>query len=143
MAKEVEMSPADKHDKGKPRMDLLPHRALMQIADVLTFGVEKYDAHNWRKGLPWSRLVAAAYRHLGAFNEGETFDRESSLHHLAHACCCLMFLLEYRFSHPELDDRYVPLIARPESPNLKTCLEYQGCQAPHADATRSSSPSST
>jgi len=41
-----------------------------------------------------------------AFNDGEDKDPESGLSHLAHSLCCLMFLLEFEKTHPELDDRY-------------------------------------
>jgi len=44
-------------------------------------------------------------RHLTAWWAGEDLDPESGLHHLAHAACCLMFLLEYTQTHTELDDR--------------------------------------
>jgi hypothetical protein len=96
-----------KFDGGKPRMELLSREALVQVAMVLTFGAQKYDAHNWRGGIHWSRVIGAAMRHLTAFNDGEDKDPESGLSHLAHAACCLMFLLEYEKTRKELDDRYV------------------------------------
>lgn len=94
-----------KFDQGKPRMDLLDARAIEQLSLVLTFGAEKYAAHNWRKGLSKSRLLAAALRHLFAYLRGEDSDPESGLSHVAHAMCCCMFLLglEHRV---DLDDRY-------------------------------------
>lgn len=97
-----------KFDSGKPRMELLSTIALVEIAKVLTFGadVKKYGAHNWRKGLEWSRVLGAAMRHLTAFTSGEDKDPESGLSHLAHAACCLMFLLEYEKHHKALDDRF-------------------------------------
>jgi hypothetical protein len=63
-------------------------------------------AHNWRKGIQTSRLMAAAQRHLLAYNEGEDLDPETSLSHLLHASCCLMFAYELSLDKPELDDRY-------------------------------------
>lgn len=95
-----------KHDSGKPRMDLLDRLALEDVARVLGFGAEKYAAHNWRSGLPTSRLIAAALRHTHAFNDGEDNDPESGLPHLAHAMCCLMFALNMHKTRPDLDDRY-------------------------------------
>lgn len=95
-----------KYDAGKPKMELLSPIALTEIAKVLTFGSIKYQAHNWRKGISWSRVLGAALRHLMAFINGEDKDPESGLSHLAHASCCLMFLLEYEVRHKELDDRY-------------------------------------
>lgn len=82
-----------KHDNGKPRMSLIPHDAMVAVAEVLTFGAKKYDSWNWAKGFKYSRLLDAAYRHLGAWKEGETKDPESGLSHLAHAACCIVFLI--------------------------------------------------
>lgn len=97
-----------KLDAGKPSMSLLSREALEQTALVLNFGREKYAAHNWRKGFAWSRPLSAALRHIMAFNDGEDKDPESGLSHLAHAACCIMFLLEFEKTHPELDDRWKP-----------------------------------
>ena len=97
-----------KHDVGKPRMDLLPSEALEEVAKVLTFGAQKYDAHNWRKGVQYSRLTAALLRHLGAWQRGEDLDPESGLSHIAHAACNAIFLLTFisEGDRLDLDDRY-------------------------------------
>ncbi len=95
-----------KHDDGKPDISLLSSTAVLKIAQVMTFGKKKYDAHNWRKGFPYSRLLSAALRHIFAYVGGETLDPESGISHLAHACCCLMMVLEFETTKPELDDRY-------------------------------------
>lgn len=99
---------AVKHDQDKLPLHLLSTEALNQTAAVLKFGAQKYAEHNWRKGFAWSRPLAAAMRHLTAFNAGEDRDPESGLSHLAHAACCIMFLLEFEKTHPHLDDRYKP-----------------------------------
>jgi len=99
---------AIKHDSGKAPMNLLSREALEQTAMVMAFGKEKYAAHNWRKGFQWSRPLSAAMRHLMAFNDGEDKDPESGLSHLAHAACCIMFLLEFEKTHKHLDDRFKP-----------------------------------
>lgn len=99
---------AVKHDQGKPPLHLLSTTALTEVAKVLEFGANKYAAHNWRDGFVWSRPTAAALRHILAWNDGEDLDPESGQSHLAHAMCCLMFLLEFEKTHPELDDRYKP-----------------------------------
>ena len=97
---------AMKFDDNKLPVNLLSTEALNQTAAVLKFGADKYHAHNWRDGFAWSRPLAAAMRHIMAFNDGEDRDPESGLSHLAHAACCIMFLLEFEKTHPELDDRY-------------------------------------
>jgi hypothetical protein len=95
-----------KFDGDKLPLNLLSTEAMNQTAAVLAFGAQKYSQNNWRKGFAWSRPLAAAMRHITAFNDGEDCDPESGLSHLAHAACCLMFLLEFQKTHPELDDRY-------------------------------------
>lgn len=102
------MSGGRKDDSGKIPLNLLSTEALLRIGEVLQFGAKKYAAHNWRKGLAYSRVVDAALRHLLSWNAGEDRDPESGLNHLAHAATCLMFLLEYLKTHPELDDRWKP-----------------------------------
>lgn len=96
---------AVKLDIDKPRLDLLPWHAVEGAARVLTYGAAKYAPHNWAKGMAWSRLQAAARRHLVAFSKGENVDSESGLPHLDHAVCCLMFLSEYQKTAGGTDDR--------------------------------------
>jgi hypothetical protein len=105
---EMPTGTALKFDDGKLPLHLLSTEAMNQTAAVLAFGAEKYAEHNWRKGFVWSRPLAAAMRHITAFNAGEDKDPESGLSHLAHAACCIMFLLEFEKTHKELDDRYKP-----------------------------------
>lgn len=97
--KEVLSSPLPsigrKDDAGKPRFDLFPSKAEKAIVDVLTFGANKYAPDNWRKVEGWRwRYYRAARGHIWAWATGEKLDKESGLPHLAHAVCCLLFLLE-------------------------------------------------
>jgi hypothetical protein len=95
-----------KYDQSKPRMDLLDFDALEGLAKVLTFGANKYAAHNWRKGISYSRLTAAMLRHLAALQKGEDIDPESGLPHIDHLGCCWMFLSNMTKTRPDLDDRF-------------------------------------
>lgn len=61
---------------------------------------------NWAKGFTWSRLIGAALRHLFAFARGEDRDPESGLSHLAHAGCCILFLITHERCKLGTDDRY-------------------------------------
>lgn len=106
--REMAKTGAVKFDQQKPRMDLLPMDALLEVSKVLTFGAKKYAAHNWCAGMPWGRLLAAALRHIGAFMLGENKDPETGLSHLAHAACCILFLLAYEQRSAGTDDRYKP-----------------------------------
>jgi hypothetical protein len=91
-----------KHDKGKPRVDLIPPDAILEVAKVLTDGVDEYGAHNWREGIAFSRLYSAIQRHLLAFWKGEDIDK-SGHRALAHACTDIMMLMEMP---EEWDDRH-------------------------------------
>jgi hypothetical protein len=86
--------PGRKDDAGKRRYDLVPPVALAAVADVLTFGAEKYDPENWRR-VPDAprRYLAAIMRHVEAYRAGERLDPESGLHHLAHAVTCALFVI--------------------------------------------------
>lgn len=84
-----------KHDQGKPRWDLLPWYGMEEVVEVLTYGAEKYSPDNWRRVLNYrDRYSAAALRHISAYMRGQELDEETGRHHLAHATCCLLFLLE-------------------------------------------------
>lgn len=91
-----------KADKDKLRMDLIPYEALIAMASVLGYGAQKYEEHNWRKGIAHSRLYAATQRHLTAYWNGEDSDKESGLGHLAHALCDIAMML----ASSKEDDRY-------------------------------------
>lgn len=99
------MAQAVKDDGGKLRYDLIPPFALEELARVFSYGAEKYGARNWEAGLDWSRLFAAAQRHLWSWFAGEDQDKETSLSHLAHAAWNCLALLEFARTHPERDDR--------------------------------------
>jgi hypothetical protein len=94
-----------KHDSGKIRMDLLPYDAIVEIAKILTFGASKYNDRNWEKGFHWSRVYGALQRHLTLWFAGQDNDVESGRSHLAHAGCCLFFLLAFVLRGVGKDDR--------------------------------------
>lgn len=50
---------------------------------------------NWEKGMRWNRPFAALMRHMWAWWRREEADPETGLSHLAHAGCCLLFLIAY------------------------------------------------
>lgn len=84
-----------KFDQNKPEYGLLPPKALEDVVKVLTFGAQKYGRDNWRLVEEAERrYFDAAQRHLWAWKRGQTFDTESGEPHLAHALCCIMFMLE-------------------------------------------------
>lgn len=100
-----------KDDGGKLRFDLIPPEVETALAEVLTFGANKYTDDGWRT-VPNAekRYTAALGRHLNAAKRGETFDPESNLTHLQHALCNLAFLValeEKRLREAKaLEERY-------------------------------------
>jgi hypothetical protein len=94
-----------KFDQEKPRFDLVPPNALAEVARVLTYGAGKYDDENWHKCDSQRRYFAAAMRHMWAWLAGSDDDPETDISHLAHAICCLLFMLELHYIRPETDDR--------------------------------------
>jgi len=95
-----------KDDSEKSRVDLIDAEFLEGLGDVLAFGARKYNAHNWRGGIKYSRLIAACFRHLLAILRGEDRDPESGLGHVFHLACSCMFLSWHLKHRRDLDDRY-------------------------------------
>lgn len=86
---------------GKGRMDLLPWYGIMEVSKHCEEGALKYGEHNVDKGIPLHSLLDSASRHLAKYMVG--MDDED---HLRAACWNLLWALNQRETHPELDDRY-------------------------------------
>lgn len=89
--------PGRKDDAGKLRYTLLPWKAVDEVVRVLEHGAQKYGEDNWQR-VPEARrrYLDAALRHIVAVTAaGEDKDRDSGRHHLAHAVCSLLFILEF------------------------------------------------
>ena len=86
---------------GKGRMDLLPWYGIMEVSKHCEEGAEKYGEHNVDKGIPLHSLCDSAARHLAKFIAGE-MDED----HLRAAAWNLLWALNQRKTHPELDDLY-------------------------------------
>jgi hypothetical protein len=118
--KEAVKEGALRFDKDKPKFELISPIAMEGLAGILTFGAKKYAAHNWRKGMAWSRALGSLKRHLIEFEKGNDYDYDENcegckekhcldhtgLLHIDQVLCNAMFLSEYARTHPELDDRY-------------------------------------
>jgi len=89
-------SPGAKMDQGKTRAALVLQDfgpALLRVADVGTFGAEKYTPHGWLS-VPdgEARYLDAAMRHL--LKRGD--DPDSGIDHLAHAAWNILAALTLR-----------------------------------------------
>lgn len=91
-------APGAKLDGGKIRPSLIMNgfpRALQAIAEVGTYGANKYSDNGWME-VPngFDRYTDAMYRHLLADATGDLVDDESGLFHIAHAAWNAMARLE-------------------------------------------------
>jgi hypothetical protein len=101
---------AVRYDKGKNRLALMSIPALWEIGQVYTMGAVKYKDRDWEKGMPYTKTMDAALRHVFKWMAGHRNDEESGLHHLAHAAWNLIALLHYELGNYDmglLDDRSI------------------------------------
>jgi len=100
--------PAESPKPTKVPLDLIPLAALVEMANGLAEGAEKYAPWDYRRtGIKASVYVGAALRHLVAFGNGETLDPDSPTGktHLAGALSSLAILADaFALGYAE-DDR--------------------------------------
>ena len=96
-----------KHDAQKAPIDLIPYDALVEIAKVLQAGEIKYGTANWANGIEIRRLISAAMRHIGQFNNGEDLDEETQTLHIANAATNLIFAIWMMKNRPDMDNRWI------------------------------------
>jgi hypothetical protein len=83
-----------KFDNGKLEWSHFLWDEAEEIMEILQFGAKKYAWGNFAY-VPNARerYFSALIRHVKAWNKGEEADPETGKSHLAHAGCCLMFLM--------------------------------------------------
>lgn len=88
------MTEGKKFDSAKTRWELVPWAEMKEVAEIMSFGAEKYGERSWTN-LPNAkdRYTGALIRHLMAWIEGEQKDAESGKNHLAHVICNALFLI--------------------------------------------------
>lgn len=85
---------------GKGRYDLISPFAIKRLAKHYENGAKKYADRNWEKGIPFSRYVDSAKRHLDQFVMG--MENEDHLAAAVWNLCCIMHHQE--LNQTELDD---------------------------------------
>ena len=92
-----EVMAGNKYDKGKLRWHLMPWDQLHQVALVMEHGANKYGEENWKYVLgAYPRYFDAAMRHIVADQASPgSVDAESGISHLAHAVCCILFMMYF------------------------------------------------
>lgn len=97
-----------KYDTGKNRVGLMCQgfsKALWGVAEVSTFGANKYGANNWQYlDNPKERYLDALCRHLFQHLQGEKTDKESGLLHLQHCAWNCLALLEFELKESRNND---------------------------------------
>lgn len=108
---------------GKGRMDLLPWYAIIEVSKHCEEGAVKYGERNIDKGAPLHSLLSSGGRHLAKYIMGE--DDED---HLRAACWNLLWALQQRTTHPELNDMPwadrsgLKELYRPPDPRFEECF---------------------
>ena len=90
---------------GRGRYDLISPIALKALAIHYERGADKYDERNWEKGLPLSRHLNSAMRHLQNYLEGDR--SEDHLSACVWNCFCIMHdmvMIERGLLPKSLDD---------------------------------------
>ena len=97
-----------KDDSSKPPMDLIPPRALADVARCMQYGATKYGQYNYvsGEGFKYTRLIAAILRHINQFQCGEDVADDTGISHIAHAASGCLMLLETIKLNKGTDDRY-------------------------------------
>lgn len=97
--------------EGKVMLHLLPPGPLCDIARVRQWAADtKYQPWDWTLSRNWTEYYDAMLRHMFAWQTGQNLDPESGLHHVAHACCNGLFLLEFFHSTKGVDNRPTGLL---------------------------------
>lgn len=97
-----------KYDGGKilaalPFQDF-PH-ALTSIANIGTYGANKYERHSWKTvSNARQRYEDALHRHMLAYYRGEKVDDESKRPHLWHIAWNILAILELDLTKDMVDD---------------------------------------
>lgn len=106
---------------GKGRYDLIPIKPNRRVAIKYEQGAEVYGPRNWEKGMPFSRLVDSAKRHIDQFIEGDP-----SEDHLAAAVWNLFAIMHFQEYRPDLNDLPVyPVQIEPE-PLMPSTITVSG-----------------
>lgn len=86
--------------EGKGRFDLITPEGLFRLARWYELGANKYTDRNWEKGIPVTRCMSSAMRHLVKYMAGY---RDED--HLAAVAWNVFAIMHFEKFMPELDDR--------------------------------------
>jgi len=87
------VNPKDVFGVKKPPLHLVPSALVLWVSKVFGFSAGKYGPMNWRdKKVNKTVYLGAIERHLLALKDGQDYDPETGLPHMAHiaANCAIM-----------------------------------------------------
>jgi len=122
--KQLGQKDAGRFDEGKVRMDLIPAWALEKIAEVYTYGAQKYDDNNWLKGMKWSKVSGPLERHYNKWKRGNIKDEESNCYHLAMVAWNAIALMIYQEFGLGTDDRCPVVMDMLDDKQRKKMIEH-------------------
>lgn len=96
-----------RYNEGKPMMNLIPPEAILALGRHFTVGAQKYDKHNWLRGMDWTKCYDSLIRHILAWAQGEDFDKETGSHHMVAAAWNALALYIYHIYGIGNDDRLI------------------------------------
>jgi hypothetical protein len=116
---------------GKGRYDLLPDLAIRRVAAVYERGAANHGDRNWERGIPFSRLIDSALRHIAQYKMSKSDESLRDEDHIAHAVWNLLAVLHFEsLGAGDLDDlpRYSekPNSLVEENEALRKALEEEG-----------------
>ncbi len=113
----IDTNPKTRFGMTKPNIFLVPASSIIYQALAMGNGADKYGPYNWRENkVSASIYIAAAYRHMMSWVDGEECASDSGVPHIGHAIACLGIIADAIESGNLIDDR-------PKSTNTAALLE--------------------
>ena len=98
--------PEGPSDHKKAPLNNIPSTAKREMSYAFLEGELKYGRYNWRMNrIKASDYLSAAIRHMDRYNEGETYDPDTLVHHLAYAMTRLAIIIDAEACGRLIDDR--------------------------------------
>lgn len=93
----------------KVNLALIPPSASYHEAKAFEDGMRKYGPYNWRETeVEVMTYIAAMYRHLGAFLDGEDYSRDAGVHHMGHIRASAAIIIDAMHVGNLVDNRPKP-----------------------------------
>lgn len=110
---------------GKLPVHLVPAEFNLLLTAVLEYGAQKYNPHNFEKGMDLDDLLRGAESHLLAMKAGVIYDPESGLPHAGHAAWNMLTFAMQMMREPAMEEVFTRVVLNRRAGNLPdVCREY-------------------